>query len=76
MLKVQLLNIVSDSKRKCNLYIIDELAKSNNKTVHLLPPYHCELDTIEKIWTQLRSFVSSNDDVQGYFEGITCAGCK
>ena len=38
MLKAQLLEIVQHHKGKYNSYVIDELAKSSNKTVLRLPP--------------------------------------
>lgn len=52
MLKAQLLKIVNYYKDKYNLYVIDELSKSQNKTVFRLPPYRCELNPIELIWAQ------------------------
>lgn len=61
MLKAQLLQIVNYHKEKYNLYVIDELAKSHNRTVLRLPPYHCELNPIELVWAQLKNFVSSNN---------------
>lgn len=34
------------------VYTVDEIGKITNVTVPRLPPYHCELNPIELIWTQ------------------------
>lgn len=60
-LKVQLLSLVKQHKAKYNKYIIDEMAKSQNKTVLRLPPYHCELNPIELIWAQVKQYVAKKN---------------
>ncbi|XP_072383841.1 uncharacterized protein [Diabrotica undecimpunctata] len=54
LLKVQLLAIVKEHKKRYDQYIVDEMAKRQNKIVLRLPPYHCELNPIElvepKMW--------------------------
>ncbi|XP_072380521.1 uncharacterized protein [Diabrotica undecimpunctata] len=61
MLKVELLQLVAPRKAEYNKYIIDELAKAQNKTVLRLPPYHCELNPIELIWSDAKNFVAANN---------------
>lgn len=61
LLKVELLAIVKQNKEKYTRYIIDEMAKSQNKTVLRLPPYHCELNPIELIWADIKNFVAKHN---------------
>lgn len=44
-----------------NVFVIDEMAKSENKTFLRLPPYHCELNPIELIWDQIKNVVASKN---------------
>lgn len=60
MVKVELLQIVEQQKNKYDKYVIDELAKQNNKMVLRLPPYHCQLNPIEMVWTMVKGYVKSN----------------
>ncbi|XP_072400960.1 uncharacterized protein [Diabrotica undecimpunctata] len=61
MLKVELLQLVAPRKAEYNKYVIDELAKAQNKTVLRLPPYHCELNPIELIWADAKNFIAANN---------------
>ncbi|XP_072377702.1 uncharacterized protein [Diabrotica undecimpunctata] len=61
MLKVELLQLVAPRKAEYNKYVIDDLAKAQNKTVLRLPPYHCELNPIELIWADAKNFVAVNN---------------
>lgn len=36
------------------------MAKSSNKTVLRIPPYHCELNPIQLIWSTMKNFVKNN----------------
>ncbi|XP_047019342.1 uncharacterized protein LOC126053827 [Helicoverpa armigera] len=60
MLKRELLNIVKNHRQRYDACIIDEMAKSQNKTVLRLPPYHCELNPIELVWAQVKGNVASH----------------
>jgi len=42
-------------------YVIDEYAKDNNKTVLILPPYHCELNLIELAWSSVKRYVRTHN---------------
>lgn len=53
MLKAELLQIVALIKDNFNKYVIDEKAKEQNKTVLRLSPYHCELNSIEIVWSMV-----------------------
>lgn len=61
LLKPQLLALVDSEKHKYKGHIIDEMAKSCNKTVLRLPPYHCELNPIELIWAQIKNYVACHN---------------
>ncbi|KAF2901916.1 hypothetical protein ILUMI_04272 [Ignelater luminosus] len=56
LLKVELLAIVNEHKK-----IIDKMAKSQNKIVLRLPPYHCELNPIELIWADMKNYVAEKN---------------
>ncbi|XP_072380877.1 uncharacterized protein [Diabrotica undecimpunctata] len=59
LLKVQLLALVNQHKKQYDKYVIDEMAKSQNKIVLRLPPYHCELNPIELIWADIKNYVAA-----------------
>lgn len=61
ILKVELLDIVRKHKDQYNKYIVDEMAKSQNKIILRLPPYHCELNPIELIWAEIKNNVASKN---------------
>jgi transposase len=61
MLKKELLCIVEQHKSAYNLYVVDEMAKSANKTVLRIPPYHCELSAIELVWAQIKGYVAARN---------------
>ncbi|XP_018569785.1 uncharacterized protein LOC108909842 [Anoplophora glabripennis] len=58
MVKAQLLRLVNDNKKQYNKYIVDEMAKAENKIVLRLPPYHCILSPIEFVWSDIKHFVA------------------
>ncbi|KAL4126724.1 hypothetical protein QTP88_010933 [Uroleucon formosanum] len=60
-LKSQLLERAQVLKPQYEQYVIDELAKANNKTVVRLPPYHCELNPIELAWSSVKNYVRMNN---------------
>lgn len=74
MVKKELLSIVSLNKPRFTTYVIDDMAQKRNVTVLRLPPYHCELNPIELVWAQVKSYVARKNttfkmkDVKVYFE--------
>ncbi|KAI8421740.1 hypothetical protein MSG28_002580 [Choristoneura fumiferana] len=54
-IKAQLLSKFDKEKYKTKY--VDDYAASKGVTVLRLPPYHCELNPIELIWAQVKSFV-------------------
>ncbi|KAF2888302.1 hypothetical protein ILUMI_17871, partial [Ignelater luminosus] len=61
LLKVEPLAIVNEHKKNYNKYIFDEMAKSQNKIVLRLLPYHCELNPIELIWADMKNYVAEEN---------------
>ncbi|XP_049764494.1 uncharacterized protein LOC126092808 [Schistocerca cancellata] len=58
MLKKELLDIVKNHRTAHNEYAIDEMANKAGKTVLIIPPYHCELNTIELVWARIKGCVA------------------
>ncbi|XP_026819006.1 uncharacterized protein LOC113557639 [Rhopalosiphum maidis] len=52
LIKSDLMDIVNRLKTKYNSYVIDDIAKEARKTILRLPPYHCELNPIELVWSK------------------------
>nr|CAH7766355.1 unnamed protein product [Callosobruchus chinensis] len=61
MVKADLIKIVKEHKFKYNLNIMDEMARTQNKSILRLPPYHCELNPIELILADIKQYVASNN---------------
>jgi len=77
MVNDRLLEEAQEFRTDCNKYVIDELAKENNKIVLRLQPYHCELNSIELAWLSVKQYVKMNntsyklpDLKQLLFEGV------
>ncbi|CAC5422960.1 unnamed protein product [Mytilus coruscus] len=58
--KTGLLDLVNQHKPQ-KKYVIDELAKAHGHVVLRLPPYHCELNPIEMVWSDLKGFVAGKN---------------
>ena len=63
MVKDELLRLVKEANniRKYDTYVIDTLAQQSGFTILRLPPYHCILNPIEMIWSQVKGFVARNN---------------
>jgi len=61
MVKHQLLEEAEQFRTICEKYVIDELAKENNKIVLRIPPYHSELNPIELAWSSVKQHVKTNN---------------
>lgn len=61
MLKTELLAILSSVRKQYESYRIDEIAEKQGHTILRLPPYHCELNPIEKVWAQVKGYVASEN---------------
>lgn len=55
------MKIVRQIKHKYDLYVVDEEAKKQNKTLLRLPPYYCELNPIEMPWSNVKEYVKTNN---------------
>jgi len=56
----ELLEVVRVNK-PATTYVIDEMVKAFGMTVCRLPPYHCELNPIEMVWSQIKRYVARNN---------------
>jgi transposase len=52
-LKLELLQTVDSVRSEYTSCVADEMAKQRGMTVCRLPPYHCELNPIELVWSQI-----------------------
>lgn len=60
-LKKELLAKVKEIKHLYSLNVVDEMAKTHNLEILRLPPYHCELNPIELVWSQVKRHVAVNN---------------
>ena len=58
MIKIELLQKVSEVKHFFDKYRVEAIAEKYGHTVLRLPPYHCELNPIEMIWSQIKGYVA------------------
>jgi transposase len=58
LLKAELYQIVLQNKEKYKTYKIDRILGEHGHECLRLPPYHPELNAIEKIWAVLKGYVS------------------
>ncbi|XP_054713787.1 uncharacterized protein LOC129223211 [Uloborus diversus] len=61
MLKAELLNLVQNVRSKYEEYRVDRIATLHGHTVLRLPPYHCELNPIENIWSVVKGKVAAEN---------------
>lgn len=82
--KRELLEVVASNKPAEVLYKVDEMAKAAGHDVLRLPPYHCELNPIECVWSEVKRYVASNNstfklkdvEVHKAFENVTAEKWK
>ncbi|KAH7940891.1 hypothetical protein HPB49_007601 [Dermacentor silvarum] len=60
-LKSELLQLVKQNKHMFLAYQIDTLASTAGHEVVRLPPYYCELNPIELMWSQVKGYVASTN---------------
>ena len=61
MLKPQLYDIIKHNKDKHKTFAIDEMVEPLGHVILRLPPYHPDLNPIEKIWALLKEDVASKN---------------
>lgn len=64
MKKIELYDLILKNKDKFKRFVIDELIESKGFEILRLPPYHPELNPIEKIWGILKNYVASKNVAQ------------
>lgn len=52
---------VNKIKENFKPYVIDEMSKEKGVTLLRLLPYHCELNPIELIWADIKSYVARHN---------------
>ncbi|XP_037576722.1 uncharacterized protein LOC119458938 [Dermacentor silvarum] len=60
-LKSELLQLVKQNKHMFLAYEIDTLASAAGHELVRLPPYHCELNPIELVWSQVKGYLASKN---------------
>jgi transposase len=61
MNKPVLCNIIKQHKDKFKKFRIDALAEESGFNVLRLPPYHCDINPIEQIWSQIKRYVTAEN---------------
>lgn len=61
MRKAELYDIISKNAPKSATYRIDSLLKQEGHEVVRLPPYHCDLNAIEYVWSSVKRFIRENN---------------
>lgn len=61
MIERELLDIVKKIKPLHDGFVIDEIANVHTKTILRLPPYYCELNPIELVWSTIKNHVRMNN---------------
>lgn len=57
MLTVELFELIKAAAPPQNLFRIDQMLRLADHTVLRLPPYMCELNPIELIWSQIKGYI-------------------
>lgn len=60
-IKAELLDIARTIQDKVAKYVIDDLAEKSGHFVLRLPPFHCNLNPIELIWSQIKGYVARHN---------------
>ncbi|KAL1424333.1 hypothetical protein MTO96_020259 [Rhipicephalus appendiculatus] len=60
-LKPELIQLVNQNKHRFSGYRIDALAKVAGHDIVRLPPYHCELNPIEMVWSHVKGYIAANN---------------
>ncbi|XP_049272628.1 uncharacterized protein LOC125758899 [Rhipicephalus sanguineus] len=58
-LKPELIQLVNQNKHRSSGYRI-ALAKVAGHDIVRLPPYHCEFNPIERVWSQVKGYIAAN----------------
>lgn len=61
VVKAELIELVNACRKQYERFVIDDLAEKAGHTVCRLPPYHCFLNPIEMIWSQVKGYVARNN---------------
>lgn len=57
----ELIQLVNQNKHHFSGYRIDAPAKVTGHDIVRLPPYHCEFNPIEMVWSQVKGYIAANN---------------
>lgn len=60
-LKPELIQLVNQNKHSFSGYRIDALANVAGHDIVRIPPYHCEFNPIEMVWSQVKGYIAANN---------------
>ncbi|KAJ3646178.1 hypothetical protein Zmor_006343 [Zophobas morio] len=61
MTKPELYTLIKENKNKNPKFRVDQILEEHGHTVLRLPPYHPELNPIEKIWALVKNYVAQRN---------------
>ncbi|XP_077488018.1 uncharacterized protein LOC144098926 [Amblyomma americanum] len=61
MVRAELLDLCKRTTSGHTVYAIDTLAAKHGHEVLRLPPYHCEFNPIEQVWSMVKGFVAKRN---------------
>lgn len=61
-MKGQLLKLAKKCRSQNKKYVIDAIDAEAGHRVVRLPPYHCQYNAVELIWTQVKSYVAKKNN--------------
>lgn len=61
MAKAELMKLVESVPTRCDTYRVDSLIEAAGHKVLRTPPYHCQLNPIELVWSDVKGFVAQEN---------------
>ncbi|KAH9378905.1 hypothetical protein HPB48_011130 [Haemaphysalis longicornis] len=61
MVKAELMKLVESVPTRCDTYRVDCIVEAAGHKVLRTPPYHCQLNPIELVWSDMKGFVAQEN---------------